>query len=158
MEASLTITEVARRTGLSVHTLRYYEQAGLIRPIARTASGRRRYAETDLDWIAFLLRLRETRMPIAQMQLFARLRSQGDSSAPARRVMLEQHLAELLATITALQDSAHALQDKIAHYRAIEASLPATTQPSGRKRHEPDPSTDSGSLPARPGKTQGNRR
>lgn len=58
MPLLLTISEVARRTGLGVHTLRYYERAGLIAPV-------------DLDWIGFLLRLRETRMPVARMQAFA---------------------------------------------------------------------------------------
>ncbi|MFY1051974.1 MerR family DNA-binding transcriptional regulator [Ectopseudomonas khazarica] len=43
MEPHLSIDEVARRTGLTAHTLRYYERIGLIGPVGRTASGQRRY-------------------------------------------------------------------------------------------------------------------
>lgn len=124
MEPLLTIQEVARRTGLTAHTLRYYERAGLIAPVARAPGGQRRYAASDMEWIGFLLRLRETRMPIGQMQAFARLRSEGEATVPARRQRLECHLDEVLSTIAAMQRSAQALQAKIAHYRALEASSP----------------------------------
>ena len=77
MEVHLTIAEVAERTGLTAHTLRYYERIGLIAAVSRAPGGQRRYASADLDWLAFLLRLRETGMPIQGMQAFARLRSQG---------------------------------------------------------------------------------
>ncbi|ANQ87118.1 MerR family transcriptional regulator [Azoarcus olearius] len=127
MESHLSIDEVARRTGLSAHTLRYYERIGLIAPVARAPGGQRRYAAVDLEWIGFLLRLRATRMPIGQMQAFARLRSEGNATAGARRALLEAHLAEVLATIEAMQQAATALQAKIGHYRDIERSLPSST-------------------------------
>lgn len=123
MDNHLSIEEVASRTGLTAHTLRYYERIGLIGPVGRGAGGQRRYAAADLAWIAFLLRLRSTRMPIEKMAAFARLRSAGDATIAARRAMLEAHLAEVLAEIASLQQSAHALQEKIAHYRAIEHPL-----------------------------------
>ncbi|KRD55122.1 MerR family transcriptional regulator [Acidovorax sp. Root275] len=130
MASLLTIAEVAKRTGLTAHTLRYYERAGLIAPVARAPGGQRRYAASDMEWIGFLLRLRETQMPIGQMQAFARLRSEGNTTTPERRELLEQHLAQVLATISAMQQSAQALQAKIAHYRDLEASLRHTPQPS----------------------------
>jgi DNA-binding transcriptional MerR regulator len=120
MDGFLSIAEVARQTGLSAHTLRYYERAGLIAPVNRAPGGQRRYAAADLDWIRFLLRLRDTRMPIGQMQVFARLRSQGDSTVPARRALLEQHLAEVLTSIQAMQHAARVLQTKVDHYRGME--------------------------------------
>lgn len=120
MDNHLSIEEVASRTGLTAHTLRYYERIGLIGPVGRAAGGQRRYAASDLAWIAFLLRLRSTRMPIEKMAAFARLRSAGDATVGARRAMLEEHLGDVLAEIARLQQSAQALQDKIAHYRAIE--------------------------------------
>ena len=46
----LTISEVADATGLSVHTLRYYERIGLIHPIDRAGSSHRRYSEDDIGW------------------------------------------------------------------------------------------------------------
>jgi DNA-binding transcriptional MerR regulator len=120
MDGFLSITDVAKRTGLSAHTLRYYERAGLIAPVGRAPGGQRRYAAADLDWIGFLLRLRDTRMPIGQMQVFARLRSQGDSTVPARRALLAQHLAEVQASIQAMQHAVQVLQKKVEHYQHLE--------------------------------------
>lgn len=123
MESHLTIDEVAKRTGLTAYTLRYYERIGLIAPISRGPGGQRRYAASDLAWIEFLLRLRTTRMPIGKMQAFARLRGAGDSTVLDRRRMLEEHLMEVLSEIQAMCRSADALRAKIEHYRSVEQSL-----------------------------------
>jgi DNA-binding transcriptional MerR regulator len=128
MESSLTIKEVSQRTGLTAHTLRYYERIGLIAPVARATGGQRRYAAADMDWLEFLLRLRTTGMPIHRMLEFARLRSEGNGTARARREILENHLAEVLANIQALQQSALTLQAKIGFYRQIEHSFSQDTQ------------------------------
>lgn len=85
MEQGLTVKEVAALTGLSAHTLRYYKREGLVDPIGRAQSGRRRYSERDMAWIEFLGRLRATGMPIRKMKRFANLRRQGDPTVPARR-------------------------------------------------------------------------
>ena len=123
MDSCLTITEVAKRTGLTAYTLRYYERIGLISSVARATGGQRRYAASDMDWLDFLLRLRETGMPIQRMLAFARLRSEGNATAGARREMLETHRATVLAQVRALQQSEKVLQAKIAHYRQIEHAL-----------------------------------
>ena len=123
MESLLSIEEVAKRTGLTAHTLRYYERIGLIAPVARAAGGQRRYAASDMAWIEFLLRLRTTHMPIGKMQAFATLRGAGDSTVLDRRQMLEEHLIDVLAEIEAMSQSAIALQAKIEHYRSMEQSL-----------------------------------
>ena len=122
MASHLSIDEVARRTGLTAHTLRYYERIGLIAPVGRAEGGQRRYAAADLAWIDFLLRLRTTRMPIAQMQTFATLRAAGDNTVPDRRRMLETHLQDVLAEIEAMRLSVQALEEKIGYYRAVERS------------------------------------
>ena len=120
MPSHLSIDEVARRSGLTAHTLRYYERIGLIAPVGRAEGGQRRYAAADLAWIDFLLRLRTTRMPISQMQTFATLRATGDSTVPDRRRMLETHLQEVLAEMEAMRLSVQALEEKIGYYRAVE--------------------------------------
>ncbi|MDQ0569133.1 DNA-binding transcriptional MerR regulator [Variovorax paradoxus] len=168
MEASLTIAEVAQRTGLTAHTLRYYERIGLIAAVPRAPGGQRRYASADMDWLAFLLRLRETGMPIQGMLAFAGLRSQGDASAAERCKMLEQHLAEVQARAEALQQSMQALALKIAHYRAIESRAKkrpslSGTAPEGKTSNDehtskPEPQRRQPALRARTGQTAGNRR
>ena len=103
MESHLTIDEVAKRTGLTAYTLRYYERIGLIAPIGRAPGGQRRYAASDMAWIEFLLRLRTTNMPIGKMQTFAKLRGAGDSTVPDLRQMLEEHLNDVLSKIEAMR-------------------------------------------------------
>ena len=78
MDAELTIQEAAAETGLSIHTLRYYERIGLIHPVDRATNGHRRYTPGDLGWIDLLKRLRATGMPIQRMQQYAALQRQGE--------------------------------------------------------------------------------
>lgn len=119
----LSITEVSRRTGLSVHTLRYYERIGLITSIPRAQGGQRYYRALDLAWIEFLLRLRSTQMPIREMQQFAQLRSQGDATAGQRQQMLERHLLNVQRQIAQLQQSSAVLDDKIKYYAQLQQAL-----------------------------------
>jgi len=116
---TLTIAEVAERTGLSTDTLRYYEKAGLIEPDGRTAGNHRVYAAADLEWLTFLLRLRATGMSIADMQRFAELRAMGDDTVEARLLMLRRHRASLASRIRDLRRNATVLDDKIDHYQRL---------------------------------------
>ncbi|HZU93914.1 MAG TPA: MerR family transcriptional regulator, partial [Microbacterium sp.] len=69
---TLTIAEVAERTGLSPHTLRYYERDGLLlRDVERAPSGRRAYSEDDVNGIQVVARLRATGMPVAEIRRYA---------------------------------------------------------------------------------------
>ena len=125
MTASLTIQQTAEACGLSVHTLRYYERIGLIKPIPRRSNGHRLYRAEDLNWIAFLLRLRATGMSISEMQRYARLREQGDlpASLAERKAMLVEHTAAVEAQVKAMQETLAYLHQKIALYSAMEAEL-----------------------------------
>ena len=126
----LTIGQVAELTGVSTHTLRYYEQAGLLRAISRTAAGHRLYAPADLDWLAFVMRLKATGMPIAQMQAFAVLREQGASTFGARRDLLVAHRDAVRAHIAELQASLDAIGDKIAYYETQERETERRAKPT----------------------------
>jgi DNA-binding transcriptional MerR regulator len=168
METSLTIAEVARRTGLTAYTLRYYERIGLIAAVPRAPGGQRRYASADMDLLDFLLRLRETGMSIQGMQAFVRLRNQGDASVGERREMLEEHLAEVQARVAALQQSMQALSLKIDHYRVIEGKTkrPSLSGTAPKRKTSDDEHTSKPepqqqrqpALRARAGQAPGNRR
>jgi DNA-binding transcriptional MerR regulator len=119
-ESPLTIAEVAALSGLSAHTLRYYERIGLLDPVARVHGGQRRYDAADLTWLAFLQRLRATGMPIRDMQRFAELRRQGEHTVPERLVLLEAHRDEVLERVSELQRDLAAVTDKITHYQHVE--------------------------------------
>jgi DNA-binding transcriptional MerR regulator len=91
MAASMTISEAAEASGLTAHTLRYYERAGLLDPIGREAGGRRRYDDGDLARIAFLTKLRATGMPIRQVREYADLARAGEGNERERLALLESH-------------------------------------------------------------------
>lgn len=115
---TLTIQEVADKTGLSAHTLRYYERIGLLEPVARAGSGHRRYDEHDLEWVVLLTRLRATGMPIAEMQRFATLVRQGNISISERCILLEAHRRRLEADLHEIQATLTLLDGKLEHYHA----------------------------------------
>ena len=137
---SYSVQEAASRTGLSEHNLRYYERVGLLPPAERLPkNGHRRYSDSDIEWIRFLVCLRETRMPIVQMRRYARLREQGVTTLEARRLMLEEHREALAAQIEELEQSRLFLNHKIDYYHLtehhLEAGLPVPTyrMPERRK-------------------------
>ena len=113
MTEQFTIGQVAEKTDLSLHTLRYYERIGLIERVRRADSNHRRYSLEDIVWLEFLKRLRATGMPISDMKQFAALRRKGDSSLAQRRQMLVNHHRRVAAQIAVLQDNLEAIQNKI---------------------------------------------
>jgi DNA-binding transcriptional MerR regulator len=128
----LTVAQMAAATGVSAHTLRYYEKAGLIEPVARNAGNQRRYSAADIEWLRFLLRLRETGMPISQMREYAELRAEGAQTVAARLSLLEDHHAGLREQIALLRQHEKALAAKIAIYRSdLAASHSADDQNQG---------------------------
>ncbi len=128
MTPSLTIQHVAAITGLTVHTLRYYERIGLIDPVPRQDNKHRLYREEDLVWIAFLIKLRSTGLPIRQMLRYAELRRQGNhqESVSERKAMLEQHTLSMEATLAELNSNLAVMYKKIAMYADIETTLHAS--------------------------------
>jgi DNA-binding transcriptional MerR regulator len=115
----MTISETAKRLGLSPHTLRYYEKIGLIRDVER-ASGRRVYTDRDLIWLEFVLRLKATGMSLARIKRYADLRYKGDGTVSKRKAMLLSHRQDLESAIDRLTSNLVALDHKIELYEAME--------------------------------------
>ncbi|WP_405494927.1 MerR family transcriptional regulator [Nocardia sp. NBC_00511] len=114
----ISIAEAAERSGVSVHTLRYYERAGLvITTIDRNHAGRRRYRQVDLDWICMCTRLRATGMPIKTIRRYAELVAAGHGNERDRLALMEEHRLEVLAKMAELQDNLALIDRKIGVYR-----------------------------------------
>jgi DNA-binding transcriptional MerR regulator len=117
-ERGVSIAEAARRTGVSVHTLRYYERAGLVvTTVDRNAAGRRRYRQLDLDWIKVCTRLRATGMPIRAIRRYAELVSAGRGNEHERLALLEAHRADVVAKIAELNENLRLIDHKLDVYR-----------------------------------------
>ena len=115
----MNIAEFARRCGLSAHTLRYYERIGLLGRVTRAANGHRRFGERDVEWVAFLHRLRATGMGIREMQRYAALRARGDATLAERQTMLRAHADRLAAELRAQQAHLRVVREKIGIYDGL---------------------------------------
>lgn len=114
---TLTIAEAAAATGLSAHTLRYYERDGLLLDaVERASSGHRRYTERDLGWLHLLMRLRATGMPIREIREYAELVRRGDGTEPERLALLRAHRDAVRAQLAEAAGHLAAIEMKIDLY------------------------------------------
>ncbi|HEY8471633.1 MAG TPA: MerR family transcriptional regulator [Natronosporangium sp.] len=118
---TLSVGEAAARVGLSTHTLRWYEQEGLVAPVGRDSAGRRRYTEADLGWLDLLTKLRRTGMPVRDMRRYAELARQGDHTLPERLRLFREHRERVLSRIAELQADLDVLDYKIDLYTKMVA-------------------------------------
>lgn len=111
-----TISEVAAFTGLTAHTLRWYERIGLMPHVDRSHTGQRRFTNRDLDWLAFVGKLRLTGMPVADMVRYAELLREGEHTFEERQELLEATRRDVKTRIAELQDTLAVLDHKIDFY------------------------------------------
>lgn len=113
----LSIGQVAERTGLSVHTLRFYEAEGiLVDPVERMAGGRRRYSEHDVEWLTICTNLRSSGMPIPEIRRYAELVRAGTGNEAERLDVLRGHREEVLDRIAKLHQWLDVISRKVAIY------------------------------------------
>ncbi len=111
-----TISEVAAHSGLSAHTLRWYERIGLMPHVDRSHTGQRRYSNRDLDWLGFVGKLRLTGMPVADMVRYAELVREGEGTHAERQRLLAAHREDVRRRIAELQDTLAVIDHKIDFY------------------------------------------
>ncbi|GGQ24459.1 MerR family transcriptional regulator [Streptosporangium pseudovulgare] len=114
--ASLSIGQVAERTGLSVHTLRFYEKEGLFANPVRRVGGHRVYGESDLEWLYLCTRLRASGMPLPAIREYAALVREGKVTVQARLALLRSHQERVTAQIEELQRCLALVSRKVALY------------------------------------------
>ncbi|MEP5761837.1 MAG: MerR family transcriptional regulator [Litoreibacter sp.] len=116
----MRINEVAKITGLSADTIRFYEKEGIVPSIDRDANGHRVFSANNVTWMTILYWLRKTGMPMDVMSRFALLVHDGDHTIPERLDILTAH-SEFLARRREELDQCEALlAHKIGVYRGFE--------------------------------------
>lgn len=115
------IADVARLSGLSQDTLRWYEREGLLPRLSRGADRRRRYTERDVAMVVMLAKLRDSGMPTEDMREFSQLVSGGAATHGQRLAILERHRARIHERMEALDDALASLEEKTTHYRHLIA-------------------------------------
>jgi len=112
----MRIGEMAKAADISKYTLRYYERKGLIR-VNRDDVGRRCYEESDIEWIKFIKRLKDTGMLLKDIREYSRLRYEGNTTMPERLQILEKHREYVLEQQKKWADYLDNLDDKIVFYK-----------------------------------------
>lgn len=114
----LTIAEAAKATGISAHTLRYYERVGLmLERVSRAPSSHRRYGDEDLRWVGTLTALRRTGMPIRRIAQYAALVRAGDGNEAQRLDLLAAHRRLVAERLEEVRRHLAAIDGKIEIYR-----------------------------------------
>lgn len=134
-ELGLTIAAAAERAGLSAHTLRYYERAGLLAGIERDGSGHRRFSEDDIGWIVVCTRLRATGMPIRGIRAYAELVRAGEGNEAERLAMLEAHRRDVLERLAEVNRNLELIDHKISVYRECVGGDASPQPHSSRGQH-----------------------
>jgi DNA-binding transcriptional MerR regulator len=119
-DADLLIGDVARLSGLSIDTLRYYDRAGLLGTVHRDGGGRRVFDRDTLGLLDVVLRLRRTGMPVEDVRHFVDLVPSGDTERAGRLDLLRVHRHRVLAQLDQLQGDLAVIDWKIAAYQAAE--------------------------------------
>ncbi|WP_436323500.1 MerR family transcriptional regulator [Vibrio cidicii] len=108
--------------GLSSYTLRYYEKIGLLKHVHRNSSGHRVFSNRDIEWVSFIKRLKDTGMPLEEIQNYASLRDLGANTVVDRQKLLEIHRENLKEHIRQQNEHLKALEDKINLYKKGKVS------------------------------------
>jgi DNA-binding transcriptional MerR regulator len=117
-EATLGIGDVAERTGLSVHALRFYEREGLMlsQHVTRGTGGHRRYTPMDVKWLVLCIKLRSSGMPLAQIRRYAGLVREGPGNEPERLDLLREQQARVEHQLADLQECLQIITRKVGIY------------------------------------------
>ncbi|MFJ1569691.1 MerR family transcriptional regulator [Streptomyces erythrochromogenes] len=151
----LSIGEVAERSGLSVHALRFYEREGLFaNPVRRLSNGRRIYHQEDLEWLAICTKLRSSGMSLAMIRQYIELVRQGPGNEHERLELLRRHERDMEARIRELREALDVMRHKVRIYqdhvvrgeadRLWNPSHPDTAAGAGAQQECRPPATGAG--------------
>lgn len=116
-----TISEAAKKSNLTAHTIRYYDKEGLLPFVERTESGIRYFTENDMEGLAVINCLKATGMPIKEIKIFMDWCVQGDSTLKERYNMFLERKSAVQNQIEELQKALDKINYKCWYYKtAIE--------------------------------------
>jgi DNA-binding transcriptional MerR regulator len=118
VEEELSIGEVSRQTGLSVHALRYYEREGLMlsQHVLRGTGGHRRYSRQDVFWLRMCIKLRTSGMPLAEIRRYVELVREGPGNEQQRLELLCKQQARVEGQLAELQECLRVINRKVGIY------------------------------------------
>lgn len=111
----IRIGELAARTGRSVHTIRWYEQQGLLPPVPRLGA-HRVYSNRHVEWLELMERLRGSGMSVADLRRYTALAQRGGAQLEQTRALLLAHRERVAQKIAEWQRAQLLVEEKIAFY------------------------------------------
>lgn len=128
--ANLSIGQVAERTGLSVHALRFYEREGvLVAPVRRDPGGRRVYGEDDVEWLNLCIILRASGMPLPEIRKYAELVRDGAGNEEQRLALFRDHQQRVTEQIARMHRCLDLISHKVRVYEDIVADAATPCEP-----------------------------
>ncbi|BFJ01027.1 MAG: MerR family transcriptional regulator [Priestia megaterium] len=114
------IKEAAAKVGLPTHTLRYYEQQGLLPFIKRDENGNRIFSESDIEWLEFIICLRKTDIALLELRKIVELTQKGDDTIGLRKEIFEKHREKMMEKQRELDVAFRKVETKIDYYDKLE--------------------------------------
>ncbi|ADF40314.1 MerR family transcriptional regulator [Priestia megaterium] len=114
------IKEAAAKVGLPTHTLRYYEQQGLLPFIKRDENGNRIFSESDIEWLEFIICLRKTDIALLELRKIVELTQEGDDTIGLRKRIFEKHREKMMEKQRELDAAFRKVETKIDYYDKLE--------------------------------------
>jgi DNA-binding transcriptional MerR regulator len=109
-----TISQAAERSGLSIHTIRYYDKEGLL-PFVDRRNGTRVFSEQDIDWIDLIRCLKQTKMSIKDLRSLIQHCTDNDAVLDKGMQILLDHRRQVEAQLEELKGSLDTINYKIRH-------------------------------------------
>ena len=91
---TLTVTELANRSGATPHAVRYYTRMGLLRPERDPGNGYRRYEHREVGWLRFIRQAKRLGYTLSEIREIMHDSDQGQSPCPRVREILLQRIDE----------------------------------------------------------------
>lgn len=117
-----TIGQVAKKMGLTAHTLRYYDKEGLLPFVNKSSSGLRVFSDNDLEWLVIIECLKGTGMQLKNIKQYIDWCIEGNSTIEKRLEMFKQQKEHLLAQMAELKQFMEKIEFKIAYYEDAAAN------------------------------------
>lgn len=111
-----SIGQVAKKLGLTTHTIRYYDKEGLLPFVRKGSSGARVFEEDDVDWLIIVECLKATGMPLKEIRKYILLCQQGDETLQMRFEMFKKQKIEIEKQMNTLKQYMEKIDFKIAYY------------------------------------------
>lgn len=120
----MTIVELARRSGFSAETVRYYARIGVIQPIRQKNNGYRIFSNEALGLLGFIKQAKLLGFTLKDIRLILNEAQSGKSPCPLVRTILKQRIADTRQRLTEMTELLDRMEKAHEHWGEIEDGIP----------------------------------